>query len=784
MANELLQSLRGVRRNPGFAVLSIVTLALGIGISTAVFSVVNGVLLQPLQFPEPDRIVRVNTRTTDYPNGSKMTGGDFVDVRAENQVFDAISIYFGGEIGVQLRDRAEFTGIFWVNPEFFTIFGQQPAAFTDSSAVVGEAFAVRNFGNPQRALGQSIRVENRVYEIASVLKGPRFPANAQIWLPAPYVPESSNRSSYNFRAVAKLKTGVSIAQAQANLDHIAAQLASAFPKTNQGKTFAPVPLREQLTGSIQSTLYLLLGAVLLVLLIACANVSNLLLARATVRAREIAVRAALGASRSVIVRMLVLESITLAALGGVLGIVLAYWGTQALLHFAPADLPRANEIHLDYAVLAFAMGLSLLSAMVFGVLPALHASRVEFSSRGVLRGGSHRLRNCLVVAEIALSFVLATGAGLFFRSFLALNAVDMGFRQDNILVMYAHAPAKGLTQFVNVAHSFVDKLLPSLAAMPGVNSTAAVMGLPTGQYGSNGSYSVVGKQTMRDGEKLPESNWSLTSPNYFAAMHIPLLGGRDFTARDQYGAPGVVIISESAARQSLQGEDPIGRQLLCGLDEATMKPMTIVGVVGDVRQSSPGSPPQPTLYMPMEQHPYHSNELQVIVRTDSAPPTMTSAVRKAAYDLNPEMAVRFTTMEEMVSDSIAAPRFRTFLASTFALLALLLAMAGIYGVMSYVVTQRTSELGLRMALGAARGDVIGLVLSRAALLAAGGLAIGAGLSLAVSRLVAAMLFGLNATDPATYAMVLVSVGGIAILAAAGPAWRASRIDPMVALRQE
>src|SRR3984957_3551854 len=654
MANELLQSLRGVRRNPGFALLSIVTLALGIGVSTAVFSVVNGVLLQPLQFPDPDRIVRVNTRTTDYPNGSKMTGGDFVAVRAGNQVFDAISVYSGGEIGVQFRDHAEFTGIFWVNPEFFKVFGQQPPTFTDSSAVVGEGFAARNFGDAQRALGQSIRVENRVYEIASVLKGPRFPANAQIWLPAPYVPESSNRSSYNFGAVAKLKTGVSIAQAQANLDHIAAQLASAFPKTNQGKTFAPVPLREQLTGSIQSTLYLLLGAVLLVLLIACANVSNLLMARATVRAREIAVRAALGASRSVIVRMLVLESITLAALGGVLGIVLAYWGTQALLHFAPADLPRANEIHLDYAVLAFAMGLSLLSAMVFGVLPALHASRVEFSSRGVLRGGSHRLRNCLVVAEIALSFVLATGAGLFFRSFLALNAVDMGFRQDNILVMYAHAPAKGLTQFVNVAHSFVDKLLPSLAAMPGFNSTAAVMGLPTGQYGSNGSYSVVGKQTMRDGEKLPESNWSLTSPNYFAALHIPLVHGRDFTAQDQYGSPGVVILSESAVRQNFAGEDPIGRQLVCGWDDVTMKPLTIVGVVGDVRQESPGSDPLPTLYMPMQQHPFRANELQVIVRTASAPAAMTAAVRKAAHDLNPEMAVKFTTMDEMISESISA----------------------------------------------------------------------------------------------------------------------------------
>ncbi len=601
---------------------------------------------------------------------------------------------------------------------------------------------------------------------------------------APYVPQNLNRTAYNYRAVAKLKAGVSLDQARANLNNIGAQLALAFPKSNDGKTFVPVPLREQLTGSVQSMLYLLLGAVLLVLLIACANVSNLLLARATVRAREISVRAALGASRAAIVRMLVIESITLATLGGLLGIVLASWGTRALLRFAPPNLPRADEIHLDYAVLAFAMGLSLLSALVFGVLPAMQASRVEFSSRGVLRGGSHRLRNSLVVAEIALSFVLATGAGLFFRSFLALNAVDMGFRQDNVLVMYAHAPAKELNEYVNVAHSFVDKLLPTLSAMPGVQATAAVMGLPTGQYGSNGSYAVTGKQVLGEGEKLPESNWSLSSPNYFAAMHIPLLRGRDFTAQDQYGTQGVVIVSESAARQSLPGEDPIGRQLICGLDAVTAKPMTIVGVVGDVRQDSPGSPPQPTLYMPMEQHPYHSNELQVIVRTGSAPAAMTAAVRKAAHDLNPEMAVKFTTMEEMVSDSIAAPRFRTFLASTFALLALLLAMAGIYGVMSYVVTQRTSELGLRMALGAGRGDVIGLVLSRASLLAVIGLAIGAGLSLAVSRLIGSMLFGLKATDPATYAMVLISVGGIAILAAAGPAWRASRIDPMVALRED
>jgi putative ABC transport system permease protein len=784
MANALLQSLRSILRSPGFALLSILTLALGIGISTAVFTVVNGVLLQPLPFPQSERIVSLNTWSPGRPaSGTRITGGDFVDLRSDNKVFEALSVYFGGEVGVQLRDHAEFTGVFWVNPEFFTIFGQHPSAFTASSAVVGEAFATRNFGDPQLALGQSLHVENRIYEISSVIKGARFPANAEVWLPAPYIPENLNRTAFNYRAIGKLKSGISPDQAKANLDSIAAQLASAFPKSNQGRTFEPVPLRKQLTGSIESTLYLLLGAVLLVLLIACANVSNLLLARATVRAREIAVRTALGASRAAIVRMLALESVMLATLAGLLGVLLASWGTRALLHFAPANLPRSQEIHLDYSVLAFAMGLSLLSAVAFGVLPALHASRVEFSSRGLLRGGSHRLRNCLVVAEIALSFVLAIGAGLFFRSFLTLNAADMGFSQQKVLVMYAHAPAKELREYVNVTHSFVDRLLPSLAAMPGVQASAAVMGLPTGQYGSNGSYSVVGKPTG-PGEKLPESNWALSSPNYFATMHIPLLRGRDFTPRDQHESSGIVIVSQSAARQSFGAEDPLGRQLVCGLDNITMKPMTIVGVVGDVRQDSPGSPLQPTLYMPMEQHPYHSNELQVIVRTSAPPTAMTSAIRKAAHDLNPEMAVKFTTMEEMISDSISAPRFRTFLAGAFALLALLLAMAGIYGVMSYVVTQRTQELGLRMAHGAERADVIGLVLSRAAILAAAGLAIGATLSLAVSRLLSSMLFGLKPTDPATYGLVLLSVGTIAILAAAGPAWRASSIDPMVALRQD
>ena len=785
MLAEVRQATRGLRRNPGFAVLSIVTLALGVGISAAVFSAVNGVLLQPLKFHEPSRIVSLNTRTAKRPGGiPRMTGGDFVDIRAGNKVFDAISMYWGGEIGVQLRGAGEFTGVYWVNPEFFKIFGQNPGALTGQSALVSQSFAERHFGTVTQASGKTLQVDSRAYEIAGVIRGARFPMDAEVWLAAPYVPENTNRTSYNYKAVARLAPGVKLGQAQANLDSIAAQLASAYPKENGQKGFIPAPLREQLTGPVKATLYMLLGAVLLVLLIACANVSNLLLARATVRAREIGVRTALGASRLRIVRMLLSESIALAVFGGMLGIALAIWGTKALVHFAPANLPRVEDIHVDFTVLAFAIGISMISAIVFGVLPALHASRAQLSTRGVLRGGSHRLRNSLVVAEIAMCFVLTTGAGLFFRSFLALNAVDMGFRPENVLVMYAHTPAKGLQQHVDVGRAFVDRIVPELAKLPGVISAAAVMGLPAGTYGSNGSYAVVGKHVFGPGQKLPDSLWALSTPNYFSAMKIPVVRGRDFTPLDRYDTQPVVIVNQKVTRDVFGGEDPIGHQIVCGLDATSMNAMTIVGIVGDVHESSPGADAEPMLYMPIEQHPFFANELQVIVRTAAAPAAMAAAVRETAYRLNPAMAVKFTTLDNMISDSIAAPRFRTFLAGIFAILALALAMAGIYGVMNYIVTQRTSELGLRMALGARAGDVMGLVLSRAGILAAAGLTIGAGLSVALSKVLTGMLFGLKATDPSTYVWVLLCVASIALIAAAGPALRASRIDPMAALREE
>jgi putative ABC transport system permease protein len=782
MVFEIRQAVRAVGSRPSFALTCMITLGLGIGVSAAVFSVVNGVLLQPLRFPEPERIISINTANKTRPAFPRVTGGDFSDIRSGNQVFDAISCYFGGEMGVQLEGHAEFTGIWWVNPEFFRIIGSSGfTGFGKTTAIVSAGFAARNFADPSRAPGRQIQVENQLYTIAGVLNGPGFPNKAEIWLMAPFVPENPNRTAYNYRALARLRPGIAVESAQANLNTIAARLATAHPDSNAEKKFVALPLRDQLVGPVRSTLYILLGAVLLVLLIACANVSNLLLARSTVRAREMAIRAALGATRARLVVQLVLESAVLAFGGALAGIALAWWGTRLLISFAPANLPRVDDIHVDYAVLGFALALAVLSAMLFGVLPALQASRVEFSSRGVLRGGSHVLRNSLVVAEIALSFVLATGAGLFFRSFLALNATDLGFKPDRMLVMYAHAPAKTLDENIRVSQTFTNELLPQLSLLPGVESAAAVMGLPTGAYGSNGSYQVVGKPKPA---KALESIWALTSPQYFSTMRVPLLRGRDFTARDGFDAAGVAIISESMARQAFGSEDPIGRQVFCGLDKWTMQPMTIVGLVGDVRQTSPGMPPEPSMYMPLEQHPFRANEVQVILRTAGPPAPMSTAARGVAHRLIPDMAIRFTTLDSMISDTISAPRFRTFLSGVFAVLALLLAMAGIYGVMSYVVTQRTQELGLRMALGAAASDVLRLVMGRALLLTAAGLAIGGLLSAATSSLIASMLYGLKSSDPSTWVTAFASVAAIALLAAAGPAWRASRIDPMIALREE
>ncbi|HZU21613.1 MAG TPA: ABC transporter permease [Terriglobales bacterium] len=799
-ATHLRHAVRMLRLSPGFAAVAVITLALGIGATTAMFTVLDGVVLKALRYPDADRIVALNSHFTNSGRTIwSLTGGDLEDIRADNSSFEAFSFFQGGEMGVQLPGGAEYVGAYMVNPEFSRVFtvtpvAGRPLAADDAghAAIVGAGFAERNFGSPAAALGQTLRLEGVAYTIVGVMPAFfDFPRQAQVWVAVPPVPENRNRNSYNYRSVAKLQPGVSITVVNARLQSLGARLAQAFPRDNRDKTFLVTPLQTQLSAPVRSTLFILMGAVGLVLLIACANVANLMLARATARARELAVRAALGARRATIVSQLLAESLVLALAAAAVGVALAAWGTGALMRigaqFVPG--PLLGEIRLDWRVLGFTLAAALVTSILFGVAPAWQATRVDLQdalkqggTRGALGGGSSTLRSSLVVAQIALSLTLAIGAGLLFRTLLALNAADIGFRTEGILVGYAHAPAHTLPEALD-AGRFFDQAYARIRQLPGVISAAGAMGLPTGQFGSNGYYAVEGKHTFGgDFRKLPYADFSLASPGYFSTLGMKLLRGRDFNDADAYDRPFVVIISQSVARQVFPNEDPLGHRIECGLDSD--KWMTIVGIVSDVRQDSPAAAPGPTLYMPLLQHPFHGNEIEIVVRTSGNPEALVPAVQNTIHQMNPEVATKFTTMTELVGDSISAQRFRTALASSFAILALLLALTGMYAVMSYVTARRTPEFGLRSALGAGPGNIVGLVLGGAARLAIIGVAAGLVLSLAAGRLLRAMLYGVQAADAGTYAAVVAIVLPVIVLAAALPAWRASRVDPAVALRNE
>lgn len=799
LARDAAYAARVLRKTPAFTSVAVLTLALGIGATTAIFSVVDGVLLRPLDYRDSGRIVSLGTRSRETGREtSRLTGGDLLDLGELGGTFEAISAYWGGEIGVQVAGRGEFLGVYFVEPSFFRVFGVTPVAgrtFADhdgeTCAVLGEGFAERAFGSAAGALGQSVGVEGQRYQVVGVM--PRSftaPERTDLWVPTP-MPLSKvarNRTAFNFHAVARLAGGSSPAQAAARVGALGDRLAAAFPETNRERELTITPLRDRIASPVRSTMYTLLLAVMLVLAIACVNVASLLLARATTRSHELALRAALGASRWRIARQLLAESLVLGLFGGTLGLLLAYAGTAALVHLAPSSLPRVNDVAVDWRVLAFAGAASLLASLVFGLAPAWQISRTGpreglqgVSSRGVVGGGSMRLRGALITGEIALSFVLAVGAGLLLRSFLALNAVDLGFRPGSVVVMQAHAPAKGLEQYVQTAR-FFETLAPHLSSIPGVRAVAAVMGLPTGQYGSNGSFWIDGRPPLPPGRPAPEADFGLASPGYFATLGVPLVKGRDFGEQDRHDAPLVAIVSRALADRDFPGEDPIGQRIRCGLDSNAW--MTIVGIVGNVRQASPSEEPGAEIYMPLEQHPYYANEVDVVVRTDVAPDALVPVLRDRMRRLNPSIALRFSTLDAMVAGSIDTQRFRAWLVGLFAGLALLLAAAGVYGVMAYATAQRTAEFGVRVALGARRSQVFRAVMANAVRLAAAGLAVGALLSFGSGRLIASMLFGVTALDGATYAGTIGLLLAVVLLGAAIPAWQASRVDPLTALKQD
>jgi putative ABC transport system permease protein len=785
------------RLSGSFAISAIFTLALGIAASTAMFGVFRAVLLATIPYTDPDKVVALQTRFTTAPKPiPRLTGGDLLDIADAKDVFDSVARYNGGEIGVQLQGRAEWANTYFVSPNFFEVFDAPPlrgrifsAADAERSAIVTVAFAQRVFGGVDQALGQIVHVDTRPYEIVGVMPaGFAVPAKAGIWIAGPLMPDNRNRTSYNYYSVARVKREVSVAAAQQRLNAMAQQLSSQFIE-NQKKTFNVVPLRDSMVVNVRSTVTLLMGAVVLVLLISCTNVAHLMIARAAARSRELAVRVALGAGSARIALQVLRESASIGVAGGIAGALLAFAAVRATVALAPANLPRIADARVDGWVLAFALAVSLLSSLIFGLAPVLQALRTDVqealksAGRGLAGGQGGRLRNVLVACEIALSFTLAVSAGLLVRSMVQLNSAELGFRTDGILVAYAHSPADTLPK-ARASTRFFERALGDLEQLPGVTSAGAAMGLPAGRYGSDGKYAIEG-QDIRDRNlwrTAPNAGFRLASPRYFATLGIPLLAGRDFSAADQYDAPFVAIVSQSLAKRSFPGQDAVGRKIICGLDSD--KWMTIVGVVADVRSGGPADTPGPELYMPFQQHPFHANELQLVVRTAGDPEALAAPLVRKMRALNPEIALQTITLNQMVYDAVAAPRFRAFLVSVFAGVALLLALAGVYGVMAYIVAQRTGELGLRMALGCAPGGVVRLVLLRAAWLAAAGLAAGALLCAVASRWIEALLYGVKGGDIAGYVIAAAAIALVTLAAASLPAWRAARIDPAIALRSE
>jgi putative ABC transport system permease protein len=801
LRQDIRYALRSLRSQPAFASLAVLTLALGIGANAAIFTVVNAVLLKPLDYKNPDRIVALTTEWRKSGLRGTVSAPDFHDWHDTSSSFRSMALYTGGETSVSVDGVADYATAMRATPEFFDVFGVDPqigrlptardqrpgGALT---AVIGHAFWIRRFGGRSDVLGRTLTVAQSTFTIVAVMPPQfRFPDRTDVWVPSWFIPETTSRSAHNYWVVGRLKDGVTIDQAQAEVTSIAARLEQAYPNSNAGKGAAVVPLQEQLVGPTRSTLYLLLGAVALVLLIACANVANLLLARATARTSELAVRAALGAGRRRLVTQLMTESLVLAVASGALGVLLSRWGVSALLALAPPGLPRLADVAIDWRVLTFALAVSVCASMIFGVLPALQASRIDLNvslrqggRSGALGGGGAAMRSVLVVSEIAGAVALVVGASLLLRSFLALGRAEVGFNPDRVLVVQSTVSTNGLAS-ARAATRFYADVLPRLAAVPGVASVAGIRGLPGTSVHSNGGYWLEGGPGPEaTGVRADQAVFTVVTPDYFRTMEIPIRSGRDFSSRDGYDGPRVAIVNAALVRQSFPNVDPIGRRIQCGLDSLDF--MTIVGVVGNVRAYDPSRPPGPELYMPYLQHPLFASTLTLVARTAGEPLAAANQFREIMRSVDSQVPARVSTMTDTMSVAVSTPRFRTLLIGAFALLAFVLAMAGVYGVMAYTVGRRTSEIGLRMALGAGSSNILGLVMAAGLRLALAGIAVGSLLAYAVAQSLRGMLFAVGPLDPVVFASAPLALFVTAAAACIVPALRAARVDPMIALRAD
>lgn len=767
-------AFRSLLAEPRFTWPAIFVLAMGIGLATALFSVVDAVLLRPLRLVQPDTLVSVWTRWRPSGHLGQVSGPDFHDWHDQSTVFEQLSFFAADETSVTVKGRGTYASVAGIGPGYLEALRLDAAG---DRAVIAASFADRTFGKESRPIGQTLTVEGKIFEIAAVVPDEHcYPLHTGVFVPMAVFGETTSRTAHNYRVLGRLKPGVSLAKAQSEMDTIGARLAAQYPAEDAKKQVAVVPLRDYLTRNVQRMLWVLLGAVCLVQLIACANVANLLLARAALRRREMAVRASLGATGARLLLQPVLESLILATAGGAGGLLLAVWGIAALKTFGPAGLPRLDEVQPDWRVVLFAAGTALLSSLLAALTPALLALRVNLNdclkqgSRTATRAGSGAMRGALVVAQIGLAVTLATGAGLLLRSLSALDRTELGFRPEGRLVASTVAPR-------DKSGPFYHELRAKVLEIPGVSGAGSVWGLP-GSVRSNGVYEVQG---LTKSEEL-NALFTVAAPGYFEAMGIPLRAGRDFSDQDGESSPMVAMVNQAFVDRTFGKTDPIGRRIRCGLDRPEW--MDIVGVTADVRQYGHAQAPLPEIYMPYRQHPGPASAMDLVVSTSLPPESLTGAVSKAIRLLDSEVPVKFQTLDGVLGEGTAQPRFEGRLLGAFAVLACLLAAAGIYALMSYVASGRTREIGVRMAFGAGTGDVLRLLMSQGIRLAAIGAACGMFGAWIAGRSLEGALFGVTRTDPATFVAGAVVTALIAIAACYLPAIRAARISPVVALRDE
>ncbi|MBA2623920.1 MAG: ABC transporter permease [Chthoniobacterales bacterium] len=815
MIADLKYAIRSLIKKPGFTAVAVVTLALGIGASTAIFSVLDAVLLRPLPYPQQERIVEVR-ELNENGRGMPVADPNFFDLKARSRSFDALAQYSvmpdavsGGSEPVRTTISSvsgEFFRVLGVTPVLGRVFGSEAEPQDRQVAVVSHGFWKRLLGGRTNLEGTALRFGNRSFAVIGVLPPDvGFPPEVDVWFPRKIYPPNESRTGHNSRVIGRVIPGVPIEQARAEVAAIGRQLKAEHGTGTDAASFGIAPLRERMVKDVRGILLVLSGAVGLLLVIACSNVANLLLVRASARRKEVALRAALGASRARLARQFIVESLLLTLIAGVAGVVFAFWGVDLIVGLYQGNLPRVGRIGVNLNVLFFTLAISIALGVVLGLVPAFHTSRRQLQSdlqeAGRGQAGSRsrtRVRNILIVSQVALTLMLLVGAGLLGRSFQRLLEVDPGFRPESVIAMSISQPdPEEPADRLRLAQTY-QRLLERLHGLPGMVAAGGISALPMSGHGGNGTFIIdngskpaetiaeLTKQfsALAGSSQLGDAEFRVASAGYFGAMEIPLRQGRLFQDSDGADARHVAVVSEEFVRRTWPNENPIGRQLQFGGMDGDLHLLHIVGVVGDVRDNGLDAEPRPMVYVHYLQRARHAAQFAVVLRGQGDALALIAAMRREARAVDPEMPTKFERLEQIVSASLDNRRFSMLMLGVFAGAALALAMVGLYGIMAFITSERTTEIGIRMALGAQRADMMSLILRQSFRLVLIGIAAGIAGAFAATQVVATLLYGIGRADIATYAGVVALLALAALAASYIPARRAMKVDPMVALRHE